>query len=379
MSALDSLTLNYLRQSFGPTTFQRAQDYLGNILGIEIENEVVNAMVAGSKPQPYSLQIRFTPGLLGRVGIKSSCGCPMGGHCKHVAAVLIKLVSDKIGVAKLPDSALQQWISTFREKVQPTSLRKKPAKISSQLFYQLERSLTQPEFGIRIYKGVILSSGRLAESAVSWDNVYQALIKPPQFVGETDMPILRLLWSFCRPLVGGQPFCFSGESSGRVLQLMLDSGRLVYDGWPLAAGEIRPAQIQWRINTQECLYPVVATTPPADFVLPLNPPYYLDTRLRTVGLAESDIPTDALNSLLSIPPLARADIPLISETLTQILPQTPLPSAKQLDEIPVIDCAPRGILFLIPLILYPHLVGRSVLIAFKRSWIMCKRNFNMMR
>ena len=345
MSALDSLTLNYLRQSFGPTTFQRAEDYLGNILGIEIENEVVHALVAGSKPQPYSLEIRFTPGLLGRVGIKSSCGCPMGGHCKHVAAVLIKLVTEKIVPVKLPESALQQWISTFREKMQPTASRKKAVKITSQLFYQLERDLSQPEFGIRIYKGVILSSGRLAESAISWDNIYQALIKPPQFVSEIDMPILRLLWSFCRPLVGGRPYCLSGESSGRILQLMLDTGRLVYDGRPLTAGEMRPAQIQWHINTQECLYPVVTASPPADFILPLNPPYYLDTKLRTVGLANSSISTEALVSLLAIPPLARADISLVSETFTQILPQIPLPSIKQLDDIPVIDCVPRGILF----------------------------------
>lgn len=345
MSVLDSLTLNYLRQSFGPTTFQRAQGYVGNILGIEIENEVVNAVVAGSKPQPYSLEIRFTPGLLGRVGIKSSCGCPMGGHCKHVAAVLIKLVSDKIGMAKIPESALQQWISTFREKIQPSSPRKKPVKTSAQLFYQLERDLPQTEFGIRIYKGVILGSGRLAESAVSWDNIHQALIKSPQFVGEADLPILRLLWSFCRPTISGRPYCLSGETSGRVLQLMLDSGRLLHDGWPLTAGGVRPAQIQWCINTQECLYPVVTTNPPADFVLPLNPPYYLDVKQHKVGLAESGIPTDALVSLLAIPPLARAEIALVSETLTQVLPQTPLPSTKQLDDIPVIDSPPRGILF----------------------------------
>jgi superfamily II DNA or RNA helicase len=345
MSALDSLTLNYLRQSFGSTTFQRALDYVGNVLGVNVENDLVQALVSGSKPQPYSLEIRFTPGLLGRIGIKSSCGCPMGGHCKHVAAVLIKLVGEKIGTAKFPDSALQQWISTFREKVQPAPVKKKPAKVTAQLFFQLERHLSQPEFGIRIYKGVILNSGRLADSAVSWDNIYQALVKPPQFVCDADMPILRLLWSFCRPVIASQPYCLSGDASGRIMPLLLESGRLLHDGWPLVAGEARPAQVQWRINTQECLYPVVVTTPAADFVLPLNPPYYLDTATRTLGVAESNMPTDALSALLAIPPLTRNDIPVASEALSQILPQTPLPNAKQLDDIPVVDCEPRGILF----------------------------------
>jgi superfamily II DNA or RNA helicase len=344
MSALEFLTINYLRQSFGPTTFQRAQAYLNNILGIDVGNDVISARVSGSKPQPYSLEIRLSQGVLNRIGIKSKCGCPMGGHCKHVAAVLIKLVSEQTIDTKMPESALQQWISTLREKVQPAAARKKPTKISAQIYYQLERELTQPEFGIRLYKGTILSSGRLADSAAGWDNIYQALIKPPQFVGETDLPILRILWSFCRPVLAGQPYRISGENGGRIFQMMLESGRLVLDGWPLAAGEARTAQIQWRINTQECLYPVIATTPPADFVLPLNPPYYLDATQRTAGLAESDIATDVLNSLLTIPPLTRQDISLAADALTQILPQAPLPTAKQLDDIPVIDCPPRGIL-----------------------------------
>lgn len=345
MSLPASLSLTYLRQSFGLATYNRAQSYLNNILNLDVSAEVIHAQVIGSRTQPYMVEIRFTPGVLGQVGIRSWCGCPMGGHCKHVAAVLLRLLSEQPGNSKALESPLQQWIATLREKTQPTAPGKKSSKATAQLFYQLERSLAQPEYGIRLYKGNLNTAGQLSDSATAWDNLHQALLKPPLFVAETDLSILRLLWSFCRPVVAGQAYRLSGGEGAQVMRQMLESGRLLLEGQPLANADRRAAHLIWRVNMQERLYPAIATVPPADFVLPVEPPYFIDATLKCAGLAEMNIPVPALKSLLSVPPLARHDVAIAAEALTEILPQAPLPEARQLDEIPVIDCLPRGILF----------------------------------
>jgi len=78
----------------GSAAFRRAQGYQrGGMVRTwhwDPDARALTARVAGSGPQPYSCRVSFTVGSDGRYAFEgSSCSCPVGADCKHVAAVLL--------------------------------------------------------------------------------------------------------------------------------------------------------------------------------------------------------------------------------------------------------------------------------------------------
>ncbi|HEY8588730.1 MAG TPA: SNF2-related protein [Naasia sp.] len=75
----------------GPASFARGQEYAskGQVLDTswDAERRILSGHVAGTSAVPYESRIRFraTDG-----DVTSSCTCPVGGSCKHVAATLIR-------------------------------------------------------------------------------------------------------------------------------------------------------------------------------------------------------------------------------------------------------------------------------------------------
>src|SRR4051794_36176823 len=78
----------------GPASFARGQEYAsrGAVLDTswDAERRILTGRGAGTARQPYDsrVRIRFSEG--GGRNILSSCTCPVGGNCKHVAATLIR-------------------------------------------------------------------------------------------------------------------------------------------------------------------------------------------------------------------------------------------------------------------------------------------------
>ncbi len=88
------LSIATLQHWFDPATFQRARAYwqAGKVVKLEFSDDLqqVSAQVWGEAFTPYQqfLSIR-------KIGpdwqLTDSCNCPLGGRCKHVLAVLLKL------------------------------------------------------------------------------------------------------------------------------------------------------------------------------------------------------------------------------------------------------------------------------------------------
>ena len=78
----------------GSRSFQRGRSYFkrGDILEPRLQGNTLKAWCQGSRPQPYRLWVAY-----GTEGIKKAdCSCPVGGggHCKHVAALLLTWLDD---------------------------------------------------------------------------------------------------------------------------------------------------------------------------------------------------------------------------------------------------------------------------------------------
>jgi len=148
--------------------------------------------------------------------------------------------------------------------------------------------------------------------AVPWHNVERALVQPPQFVDEADLPILRTL----RRLAGGRDSgraaaerglsatpcsrCAPPDGCGsRPRTSTAAASRPAIEQVALSGGPPRPAVVHWRRNEFAQIVPVVAVTPPAEHILPTTPPWYLDPPGR-------DGPARLRRSRRDLPATARA-------------------------------------------------------------------------
>lgn len=91
--ALSTLNDRALRRMLGARAYLRGYDYVRRraVQDIVVEDASAHGSVRGTDAEPYKVTLQLTP-----QGFASSCTCPAyassnGGHCKHVAALLIAL------------------------------------------------------------------------------------------------------------------------------------------------------------------------------------------------------------------------------------------------------------------------------------------------
>lgn len=77
----------------GPTSLERGQHYANSGAVLETSWDpdlgLLTGLVRGSSVFPYAARIRFSPSG-SSFELSSTCSCPLGGDCKHVAATLIR-------------------------------------------------------------------------------------------------------------------------------------------------------------------------------------------------------------------------------------------------------------------------------------------------
>jgi uncharacterized Zn finger protein len=86
---IPSISSSQIREWVGVTSFARGEAYFeGNAIDhARLQGTTLKALCQGSQPQPYRVEVTFDA-----QGITSAgCSCPVGdgGHCKHVAALLL--------------------------------------------------------------------------------------------------------------------------------------------------------------------------------------------------------------------------------------------------------------------------------------------------
>jgi superfamily II DNA or RNA helicase len=91
--ALSTLNDRALRRLLGARAYLRGYDYVRRhaVENVVVEDAGARGQVRGTESDPYKVTLQLTP-----TGFTSSCTCPAfasshGGHCKHVAALLIAL------------------------------------------------------------------------------------------------------------------------------------------------------------------------------------------------------------------------------------------------------------------------------------------------
>ena len=235
------------------------------------------------------------------------------------------------------------WVEEIRRVSQAVS--NKPGKIfasRNQLFFLLHWTADGNGFGVTVVKG------RSPESSEEWWTIDRALIKPPPFVAEEDVAILRLLWAGRGHDSGLRAFGLGPRRGGEILQRMAQTGRLypANDFSPLLLGEVRPAMVGWRLDANGRQQPCIRPTPAGSLVVPLQPPWYIDLDDYTLGPLEVSGNPAVVERLFSLPPLSRREAALVAAALSDMAPEIPIPAADASARLRQVESSPVPVIYL---------------------------------
>lgn len=341
MTTLARFTEDELIGLFGRTTFNRGQGYIGNVLELNAEDDRIHAFVQGTDFEPYELGIRLRGGAQGRTTLQSWCSCPVGGHCKHVVAALLAAQRTSGAESEPAPSPLQAWAQSLRQVVHPPAQSADKRKV--QLYYQLEQNAVQGGWRVRLFKAQAGLERYDFQASEEWHALERALVKQPQFVSDEDLPLLRMLHFFARPVLVGDGHPLQGKIGAQLMPPLLASGRLVFQGKLLRQSPPRTGELRWHPDVQLRLVPQLAVEPAAQ-VLPLQPPWFVDAAHGEAGRIECGLEERVLERLLQIPPLARGEVRRAAALLQELVPQAALPSTAMLDAIRTVGGEPRAVL-----------------------------------
>ena len=343
MPRLPDFDLNDVTRWFGEQEIDKARPYVDKVSNLDIRPPRVTASVPGTGPFPYRVAIGLDRDKHGAPRVVAGCSCPVGWMCKHAAAVLLRML-DKGRRAPGVRREVIEWLEAFRETEQPPAAVKTVAgrKAAEVLFYVLEADYADRHaWSVRFVKARRDAQGHASGKTTDWNNVERALLQPPRFVGEDDLPILRLLWAHRARSHYYLDFPLRGRAGEETLQRMLASGRLLRDAadpQPLAAGEPRAGEVVWRHDEHGETIAGLSAEPEIHHVLPLHDIWYLDAQRHELGPMRLSAPAHKVARLLAMPALNPAELPLVAGALARFAPELPAPATPDLrviDEAPV--------------------------------------------
>ncbi len=291
------------------------------------------AVVQGSRPRPYRVEAQLVKGSHGPV-IYGLCTCPVHVNCKHVAAMLWKVLDGRVvtasagaaQAAQVPELArlpvdLTLWLEDAHRIAQPEREGGETGSGHSHcLLYVLDNGPApavpwKPR--LRLYSARKLKSGKYSKPLL-WSNARAALSAPPRFVSPEDQRILRMLLIDTEAVSSGE-FQIPGEPGARILRAALATGRCHWTDAQtpsLREGPMRAGKMAWAISDSGKQRVVVETEPVASVILLLSPPWYVDAANRECGAVDTGLPATVIDVLAQAPEIAPEHAALARDTLS---------------------------------------------------------------
>ena len=327
---------------FDPATFQRARAYwqAGKVIKLEYNEDLssVSAQVWGEALAPYrqylSLKQRDGEWLL-----TDSCSCPVGGRCKHVLAVLLKLKQaweqQQVDLQQLPLRQLTQW---FADAERQTGQSADSAKLREVVLY----ILSYGQSGLQLYPRRVKASkkgGYSKGTAISAQDFSGYL--QPYWIEEADFRLLNL---FRAQNLKDQAL-LEDDWGYALLQQMMASGRCYFGEGrhPMSWGAPRTMQLRWLSGREGYVLEWDLGDDAELEVVYTQPPCYLDTSNYQLGLLETDLSGRELKLLSRMPPIPTNAAADSLVRLQQLFSRVSLPiprgvglSRVEVDAIPVL-------------------------------------------
>ena len=332
MSAFDRITQQTLVDWLGAHEIAKGLGYLAHVSQLSSDGFSVSAQVKGTRRAPYSVFVQADSGPNGAPRLRSDCTCPVGRNCKHVAATMLLWLRQRSTPAR-PREQVLAWVEALRNVVAeqhaaPGAVQRRRNGTHG-LAFQICYAPELQQYAVRCYKARYDKQGQIRQTE-HWNNFERALEAPPSFIDDADLEILRLLWAQ-RPRGRShlQSLPLEGRHTVELMALLAACGHAHYGDFshpPLQPGGPRPGTPDWLTTPEGRRAPTVRTEPSSDVVLPLLPPWYIDTARGEAGPITLDVSPELVRRLLWLPPLTEVEAELVARTVTEIAPELPAPT-----------------------------------------------------
>ncbi|RDK06321.1 DEAD/DEAH box helicase [Cupriavidus lacunae] len=342
-----------------PFTVSKARAYASAVSELRwIDEDTLAGLVQGTRTRPYDVRVYFHD-IDDDIWVEGECTCPVGVDCKHVAALLIA------GMAHQPKPSstgvraeLVTWLEGFRARrtaANPVA-KKKPSRPTHALAYVIGQSYRGCE--VTIYKARVSAEGTIRSLDDRWQNVEKALIEPPKFIAEEDLPILRGLWLGRSQASYTGGFGLQGATGAVILEQLMATGRAFVSFSPagshypgthcaLHCGPARSAQLTWQTQPDTRVRPLLQAEPPATLLLTTTQPcWYADADSGEAGILAMPWPSEQIADFLSMPAITLDEAVLVGNVLREVAPDLPMPPAHEAASVRRIHCVPVPVLAL---------------------------------
>lgn len=313
----------------------------------------LSAAVLGS--DLYLVDVVLTFDSHGRISrVVGSCTCPLGTHCKHIAAVLYIWQSKQAQIAapvatrqsapatsapKLP-LHVTQWLASLGDFPRTSQAADYPPSVRDRLVYVLGLSISG--LSMTAMKATVLANGRVSDRATRYDveRLKRQDVRP-KFVLRKDLEILRDLEALGLPANGGSAsaslwrpkFLENGAPDLLpVLRRIAATGRGRWgdrDGPFLHEDRPREVEFRWQDHAggaQE-LRPFCCETNAPLIALPVATPVWLDPATGAFGVMHTDFDPAQIEVLTRAPRIPADIAAEVASRLSVISSKVPVPKA----------------------------------------------------
>ncbi len=325
----------------------------------------LTGMVLGSNDEKYRVRVAFiyNNGVLDDVD--GDCTCPISWNCKHVVALLLEGLSRgvlKDDFAETPDvlaklKVLNAAKSAPKEDARVTELPKaslnKPldlwlanapvagaattaaVNVKQTLLFSL--FVADGKTQCQLWVAKISSKGALSD--IKAYKVPHSLEQLPQYAKRDRALIQALQAAQVRSYQLETNFALEdGDLAGYLLERLIKTERCYWlapqEHVLLALSEARAGLPTWKMQKDGSQIPVFETLPTSHAVLPLTPPWYVDTERGQLGRLETNLEAKAAKHFASCPPIKPEMMFAFRDALRARFPSLPepiVPNARELD------------------------------------------------
>lgn len=320
------LTQSTIESLFTPPTLMRARDYVmrGRVLSAKANADFrhIEGRVMGTEYQPYRQDIRLVS-VNHRLIMNGFCSCPATGHCKHIAAVLYSLLSDRT----VEDQRIAQWLHLLDESDDLT-VSNVDLLYDDRVLYVLSKDDNGVYLELR--KGKLAKKGGYNKgSKIALSDVQYYM---PAWIGAEDALIINLIMSTRRH--GASRLYLKAQLGAMALEQMLFTERCFWEEsrLPLTRGEaIKPEFIWLDKDAEHKQMQLVLPNKDNWELIPCDPPNYIDLDYFTIGALETEISIEKLLLLSQMPPVPSSQIALVSHKLIKHFSAKTVPTPTLID------------------------------------------------
>ncbi|MBS1170109.1 MAG: helicase [Burkholderiaceae bacterium] len=341
-------TIDDIRKHFEAALIQRGSEFVrnGNVCEISLVGNSIKSSVRGDGDKLFQQDILLYPTRKG-INFDGVCNCAVGHNCRHVAAALIAFMEQESAAAAstgLSDALqnLPTGVASWLQRVERAAQTQRQvaeegdaAASSYRLLFVLSPDKSGRHVLLAVCKGRLRPNGEISmASPVS--ELHTLLTNTPAYVKPEDLDLVRLFIAM-RSGVASQATSASeprGKIGAQLLRMLIGEQRLLWTNsyadmakgllFPLKEAPTRAASLTWReqgasLRLSWQFEPPVSGNGLMDYILPTNPPWYVDN-LSCGELRQQDgiaaVPVKELQELVAQAPVLSADDkPVVSHLL----------------------------------------------------------------